>query len=83
MFYVIRYKTMFVEDCQEYTSYAAALKEYRRQVRNAWRRKSAWNQCQFHHCGRPGGYVLERMQYYEGQTCYNVELTTEKPACQD
>lgn len=67
---------MFVEDCKEYTDYAAALKEYRRQVRNAWRRKSAWKQVQFH---ASRGDVLERMQYFQGGTCYNIELSLQKP----
>lgn len=66
--------------CKEFTDYAAGLKEYRRQARNAWRRKSAYCQIQFHNCR---GVVLERMQYRQGAGVYNLELTTEKPACQD
>ena len=76
MFYVIRYKTMFVEDCKEFTDYKEARKEYGRQVRNAWRRKTAWNQVQFH---ASRGDVLERMQYWQGRTCYNIELSLQKP----
>lgn len=76
MFYVIRYKTMFVEDCKEFTDYKEARKEYRRQVRNAWRRKSAYNQMQFF---KICGDTLERMHYVQGRTPYSVELSIQKP----
>lgn len=79
MFYVILQKGIQVTARREFTDYRAALCEYRRQVRNAWRRKSAYNQIQFNHCGRLGGYVLERMQYHQAGACYNLELTINNP----
>lgn len=43
---VTLWKNGFVSDRKEYESAREAKKEFNRQARNAWRRKSAYNQVQ-------------------------------------
>ena len=54
---------------RDYAIFREALAEYRRQTRNAWRRKSTYNAVQFF-TGFPA-----RMQYWRDGDRYDIELT--------
>ena len=79
MFVVILEKGPAAVDLKEFATWEEAIKEYRRQVRNAWRRKSAWNQCQFHTLGACDD-CLERMTWRTGAGVFNcLELRIATP----
>ena len=80
MFCVILTKGAGLVDCKEFDRYEDARKEYRRQVRNAWRRKSAWSQVQFHYSYSDS---LERMHWQQKDGAYNLELTIIRPGWVD
>lgn len=66
-------------DLREFDNWEAAKKEYARQARNAWRRKSAWNQCQFHTMGSCSD-ALEMMTWRTGTGAFHcLELRIETP----
>ena len=80
MFVVVLTKGPACVDLKVFATWEEARKEYRRQVRNAWRRKSAWNQCQFHTLGACDD-SLERMTWRTGRGTFNcLELRMATPA---
>lgn len=78
MFVVILEKGPAGVDLKEFATWEEAIKEYRRQARNAWRRKSAYNQCQFHTMGTCSD-ALEMMTWRTGagvSHCLELRIAT-------
>lgn len=79
MFVVLLSQGPAAVDLKEFATWKEARNEYRRQVRNAWRRKSAWNQCQFNTLGARDD-SLERMTWRTGRGTFNcLELRMATP----
>lgn len=80
MFVVVLTKGPAYVSLQEFETWEEARKEYTRQARNAWRRKSAWNQCQFNTMGACSD-ALEMMTWRTGRGAFNcLELRLASPA---
>lgn len=56
----------FISERKEYDTFKDAEKEFKRQARNAWRRRGAWMQCQY--------YLAYRMSWHEKTGHYYLEL---------
>ena len=78
MFVVMLCEGAACADLKEYPTYEEARREYRRQARNAWRRKSAYNQCQIHHVAAYSD-ILEYMTWRTGAGafwCLEMRMAT-------
>lgn len=78
MFVVLLSQGPAAVDLKEFGGYEEAKREYRRQARNAWRRKSAYNQCQFHTMGACSD-ALEMMTWRTGagvSHCLELRIAT-------